>query len=232
LIQFLHADDRLLPDCLSRLAPTFDAPNVGLAFARRQIDCPDPRFVAALSDLHKPLEPLSAVNDGPAIVRKWVHNGSVGNWLGEPTSVMLRRTLLNQVGGFDPVQRYASDIDLWLRILARSDAAWVDQELAVRVQHADTLTSLYSQTDEAWLDREWTLAGLARNKDVDPRVRRTVRRQWLVAIAKKSVRATLTPGSARLTKFRQLGTHVRSAGGPPRLRPIGNVRSDEVGRQI
>src|SRR5689334_17219435 len=29
LIQFLHSDDLLLPDCLSRLAPAFDHPRVG-----------------------------------------------------------------------------------------------------------------------------------------------------------------------------------------------------------
>ena len=172
LIQFLHGDDWLLPDCLSRLVPTFADRSVGLAFARRRIESADPKWATLIGTLHTPLEPLEHVNDGTSIVRRYVERGSRGNWIGEPTSVMIRRSVLMEVGGFNPRQRSYSDMELWLRILARSNAAWVDEELSVRVQHQDNLSALNEETDEAWLDRPWILAGLAHDQNLDRRIDR------------------------------------------------------------
>lgn len=208
LIQFVHADDRLLPGCLARLEPTFHNPTVGLAFSRRTIESGDPKWAALIGSLHTPLEPLSDVNDGTEIIRKYVAKGSYDNWIGEPTSVMLRRSALLRVGGFSSEQKSFSDMELWLRILARYDAAWVNEELSVRVQHEDTLTAMYNDTDAAWLDRVWILAGMARNADIDAAVRRTVWRQWTSAVVKKAVRAQTAPRGMRLAKYRQLGRHV------------------------
>lgn len=211
LIQFLHSDDRLLPDCLSRLVPTFDDRRVGLAFARRRIEPSDSRWAAVYGALHTPLEPLEDVNDGMNIIRRYVDTGSRGNWIGEPTSVMVRRSVLMEVGGFSPELRYSDDMELWLRILARSDAAWVDLELSVRSHHEETLTALYASTDEAWLDRLWVLSGLAHNRDLERRIRVKVRLQWIVDVLKKCGRAQLAPSEIRRTKYKQLGRHVRQS---------------------
>lgn len=211
LIQFLHSDDRLLPDCLSRLVPSFSDHRVGLAFARRQIESSDPRWTIWIGTLHTPLEPLAGINDGMSIVRRYVDRGSKGNWIGEPTSVMIRRSALMEVGGFNTRQRSYSDMELWLRILARYDAAWVDAELSVRVQHEDTLTALYEDTDEAWLDRPWILAALAHDRHLDPGIRSKAWRQWVVAALKKAVRAQQAPGDLRRTKYKQLSRHVRES---------------------
>jgi glycosyltransferase involved in cell wall biosynthesis len=214
LIQFLHSDDLLLPDCLSRLAPAFDHPRVGLAFARRRIEPPHTEWAAAYATLHTPLEPLDYVNDGMAIVRQWVNQGSKGNWIGEPTSVMLRRSVLLEVGGFSTEMQYCDDWELWLRILARSDAAWVDEELSVRGHDEETLTATYFKNDSAWLDQLWVLSALARNPDLDGRIRMKVLRQWTLAAAKKVVRATQAPSDIRRSRYRQLGRHIRLALSP------------------
>ena len=211
LIQFLHGDDRLLPDCLSRLVPTFTDPRVGMAFARRRIESSDPKWAILIGTLHTPLEPLEHVNDGMNIIRRYVDKGSRGNWFGEPTSVMIRRSVLTEVGGFNPEMPAWNDMELWLRILARSDAAWVDLELTVRNQHPENLTALYESTDEAWLDRVRILSELARNRDLERRIRIKARRQWIVAVLKKGVRAQLAPSDVRRTKYKQLGRHVRQS---------------------
>ncbi|MBS1692096.1 MAG: glycosyltransferase family 2 protein [Actinobacteria bacterium] len=211
LIQFLHGDDWLLPDCLSRLVPTFEDPGVGLAFARRRIESEDPKWAALIGTLHTPLEPLGNINAGMEIVRKYVRGGSRGNWIGEPTSVMVRRSLLAAVGGFDPRQRSYSDMELWLRVLARSNAAWVDEELSVRVQHDASLSAQYEETDESWLDRPWILAGLAHDPHLDPDIRSKAWRQWIIAVAKKLVRTQLATGAVRRARYRELGSHVRQS---------------------
>jgi cellulose synthase/poly-beta-1,6-N-acetylglucosamine synthase-like glycosyltransferase len=208
LIQFLHGDDLLLRDCLACLVPTFDDPRVGLAFARRRIQSTDYGWSGRFADLQTPLEPLDPVNDGVSIIRKYVDNGSKGNWIGEPTSVMVRKSLLMEVGGFSPELLYSDDMDLWLRILARSHAAWVDSELSVRTQDETTLTILYAATDAAWLDRLWILTGLACNRDLDRKIRLKARWQWVVAVLKKAVRAQQAPRGLRRMKNKQLSRHI------------------------
>jgi glycosyltransferase involved in cell wall biosynthesis len=214
LIQFLHSDDRLLPDCLSRLVPAFDNPTVGLAFARRRIEPPDTEWATKYRTLHTPLEPLDDVNDGSEIVRRYVNRGSTGNWIGEPTSVMVRRSVLLEVGGFSPELRYCDDMELWLRVLARSDLAWIDAELSVRRHDESTLTAGYSENDSAWLDRLWVLSELAHNPDLDRRTRIKARRQWTVTAAKKVVRACQAPSDIRRSRYRQLGRHLRLSWSP------------------
>jgi len=211
LIQFLHSDDRLLPDCLARLVPTFGNPRVGLAFARRRIESSNSGWASRFAELHTPLEPLEQINNGVNIIRKYVDKGAKGNWIGEPTSVMVRRSVLMEVGGFRPELRYSDDMELWLRILARSDAAWVDAELSVRTQEETTLTILYATTDAAWLDRVWILSGLACNQDLERSIRMKARRQWVVAISKKAIRVQLGPREIRRAKNKQLGRHVRQS---------------------
>ena len=211
LIQFLHGDDRLLPECLSRLVPTFDDPSVGLAFARRRIESTDPKWAMLIGTLHTPLEPLGSVNDGKNIVRRYVDGGTKGNWIGEPTSVMLRRSVLVEVGGFDSRPRSYCDMELWLRVLARSSAAWVDSELSVRTQHSANLSALLEATDEAWLDRGWILNMLSHNSDLDGRTRMKARRQWILSTIKNCVHALIAPWGSRRFKYRQLAQHVSEA---------------------
>jgi glycosyltransferase involved in cell wall biosynthesis len=50
-----------------------------------------------------------------------------GNVVGMPSHVLLRREAIEGVGGFEPAFAPASDVHLWLRLLARSDLAWVPE---------------------------------------------------------------------------------------------------------
>jgi glycosyltransferase involved in cell wall biosynthesis len=49
-----------------------------------------------------------------------------------PSAVMLRRSLLEEVGLFDERLAAAEDYDLWLRVLARYPAHLIDRELLIR----------------------------------------------------------------------------------------------------
>ncbi len=57
---------------------------------------------------------------------------SVALCLISPSAVMLRRSLMEEVGGFDESLPAAEDYDLWLRILARRPAGLIDRELVIR----------------------------------------------------------------------------------------------------
>ena len=62
-----------------------------------------------------------------------------------PSAVMLRQSLLEEVGLFDENLPAAEDYDLWLRILARYPAGLIDQELVIRYGgHPDQLSARHS----------------------------------------------------------------------------------------
>ena len=52
-----------------------------------------------------------------------------GNFISSATP-LVRRTVLEAVGGFDPVMRFAEDWDLWVRLAAHGEVAYVDEPLA------------------------------------------------------------------------------------------------------
>lgn len=59
-----------------------------------------------------------------------------------PSSVMIRRTLLDEVGLFDETLPACEDYDLWLRVTARYPVAFVEDKLTIKHGgHADQLSA-------------------------------------------------------------------------------------------
>lgn len=64
------------------------------------------------------------------------------------SSVMLKRELFLQVGGFDEFLPVCEDYDLWLRILARNPVGFVKKPLVIKYGgHADQLSRKYPAMD-------------------------------------------------------------------------------------
>jgi glycosyltransferase involved in cell wall biosynthesis len=195
LIQFVHGDDWLLPQCLERLVPAFDSPNVGMAFARRRVETTDTSWKARYGRLDGPLQPLSPVNEGRDLVRKYLAAGGDGNPIGEPTSVMLRRGTLIAAGGFRPEVPQLSDIDAWLRVLSRSDAAFVEEELSVRWHHAGSATDQFAGRPN--LDKMWVLSSLIHSDDLGSALRLRALALWLKTLAGLAKAMVGTPRAER-----------------------------------
>jgi hypothetical protein len=206
LIQFVHADDWLLPGCLSRLVPAFEDQNVGLAFAPRRVITPDESWKARFGRLEEALRPLHAVNNGPELIRRYLASGADGNPIGEPTSVMLRRETVIAAGGFRSVVPQLQDIDTWLRMLTHCDAAFIDEELTVRWHHAGTATDTFSGT--AALDQMWVLSGLIRS-DLHASLRLHALRLWCMGLARCPATVLATPRGRRLSQARSFAAHIR-----------------------
>jgi glycosyltransferase involved in cell wall biosynthesis len=88
-------------------------------------------------------------------------------------TVMVKRELLQSVGGFDPRQDLYEDYDLWLRLVLRSDVGVLDEPLACVRNHKHHYS--YSGA-RAYAARCQLLDKLLRTVD-DPSLRRAVRRQ-------------------------------------------------------
>jgi len=215
LVKFLHHDDRLAPTCLERLVPVFEeASSVGLAFSRREVlvDPADADAVAwkeRYGAVHEPLGPLGRVNDGPALLARYVEGLGgplLPNWIGEPSCVMVRMGALDRVGLFTTRMRQSWDVELWLRIMTTWDVGFVDEPLALYRYHGASLTQANARANEDWLDLLWLHEGLLAAPELGPvaaRVREHRRRELV-----RSPRRAL----GRLARRRGIGGLVRYAG--------------------
>jgi glycosyltransferase involved in cell wall biosynthesis len=177
LIQFVHGDDWLLPGALARLAPCFDDPAAGMAFAPRRVVHENIPWRWRLpSEPHRFFRKLGERNEGPSLVAQMMSMGGAGNWIGEPTCVMFRRQLALDVGGFRDDIYQLLDVDFWFRLMLRSVVCFVPHELSVRVQSAGTESMRNRKSGRDWLDQLRILTWLM----VDPASTRAIR---LVAAA-------------------------------------------------
>ena len=208
LIQFVHGDDWLLPHCLETLVPAFDADNVGLAFAPRRVETADESWKARYGRLEGPLRPLRPVNKGSDLVRRYLDAGGNGNPIGEPTSVMVRRETLIEVGGLRPQVPQLMDVNAWLRVLCRSDAAFVEEELTVRWHHAGSETDVHTGTHT--FDRMWVLTDLVRSDALSPSLRLRALMLCLKAGARGPKALLETPRGLRAARAMSFATHAMS----------------------
>ena len=226
LIQFVGGDDWLLPQCLERVVPVFDSPNVGMTFARRGLETTNTSWKARFGVLDGPLQPLSPVNDGHDLVRKYLADGGNGNPIGEPTAVTLRRETLIAAGGFPPEVPQLSDIDTWLRVLSRSDAAFVEEELSVRWHHAGSATDQFAGT--ATLDKMWVLSSLIRADELGSALRLRALAMWLRTLAGLSKAMLETPRAERAVRTRSFAANLRYVATGRRLlhQELGSTRTE------
>ena len=190
LVKFLHHDDLLRDDCLERMAVVLEEnPSVGLVFSRREILLDDPADPAAQQwkreheVLHAGFGRLDEVNDGRQLLRRYLPTfgePEFANWIGEPSAVMVRRSAVDRVGGFDERVRQSFDIELWVRLLASHDVGFVDDALVAFRHHGGSLTADFAASRDDWLDRLWILEGLTHDPALasdQARIRRYRRRE-------------------------------------------------------
>jgi len=59
-----------------------------------------------------------------------------GNFIGTTSSIMVRRKVVQEIGGFDASLPALQDYDLYLRVLKRFRTGWIDEPLTVYYAHA------------------------------------------------------------------------------------------------
>ena len=132
-IALLDDDDLWAPEKLShQLGAAAARPDVGLVYASAIKVDPDMRVVQRLPapDPSELPRLLLAANDIPA----------------GASNVVVRASVLRDVGGFDPSFRHLADWDLWIRLVQRTAAAAVSEELVAYVQHPQNMVSLEPAT--------------------------------------------------------------------------------------
>jgi glycosyltransferase involved in cell wall biosynthesis len=118
LIAFLDSDDLWMPEKLARQS----------LFMRNNPDC----LISQTGDTW--MRDGRSVNPGQRHRKRPgdIFIDSLRTCLISPSAAILRRELLDEVGGFDEDMAACEDYDLWLRILARHEVGLLDEPLTVR----------------------------------------------------------------------------------------------------
>jgi glycosyltransferase involved in cell wall biosynthesis/GT2 family glycosyltransferase len=176
-ITFLDSDDLYLPHKLERQVAYLDThPEVALVHSGYS------KFDDAGADLgYRDTSRLSG-RIYPRILLEWSVLMAV------PT-VMVRASVLAEVGGFDEAMRQAPDLDLWRRIAMRYPIAAIPEELCKVRQHAGSVSA--DKTSAARVFRKY----LRKAFDEDPNLTATLRRRARSRMHLNVARTLLGEGS-------------------------------------
>ena len=191
-VKFLHADDRLAPDCLAEMVELAQEDlHIGLVFAARKVEAESEEEMAwstAYANPHEHFHGLTRVNDGRFLFEQLVDAGLEENWIGEPSAVLVTQRALERAGTFNVHVHQVGDLDLWLRIMIVDRVGFIDRPLCTYRRHADSLSAGHRSSERDWLDRLWLLEGLVA-ADAPRRVQiERLRRAALIRAARTQMR--------------------------------------------
>lgn len=131
-IGIIGSDDVWRPTLLEELVPLLARePNVGLAYARAQ----------GIDEHGRPLTPIQGAPE--KFPGRTLASLLYGDFVC-PIAVLLRRSCLERVGGFDESLSANEDWDLWIRLASFCRFAFCDKILAYYRYHRENLTAVNS----------------------------------------------------------------------------------------
>lgn len=146
-VKFVFQDDLLAPTCLGTMLRAANESGRSMVACRRHFlfehTVPDAFRTTFLN--YVGVHDLARVTGGDADLSaeqfaEIAVAAPLGNCVGEPTAVMFRRSLVAQVGLFDPALRQLTDWDMWLRLASRGGIAYVDDPLVSFRLHGGSVT--------------------------------------------------------------------------------------------
>ena len=130
-VKLLCSDDAIRPDCLELQLAVFEADTagrVGLVAAQRKLIAEDGAVIREQHGLMG-LKRSAATIGHRQLVEAMLRTGT--NPLGEPSTVMFRRSALAAAGGFDPRWRYVIDLNSYVEIAKRYEIALIHEPIGV-----------------------------------------------------------------------------------------------------
>jgi glycosyltransferase involved in cell wall biosynthesis len=144
-IKYLLADDRLYPEVLEKFVNILDTHRgVSLVTSNRE----------SFGTVTKQRKlPLTHLQPGKAVIFESLKEGA-GNWIGEPTTVMFRRSAL-AAGGFSDEYLCLVDWEMWLRLLMTGDCYIFPENLSAFRTHANQASRLILQNFRFTFEEYW-----------------------------------------------------------------------------
>jgi glycosyltransferase involved in cell wall biosynthesis len=146
-IKFLLADDKIDKTLLEKFTAVLDEhPNVSLVTSGS----------GTFGDVKEIRQlPFTGMQSGKKVIMEALNHGK-GNWIGEPTVVMFRKSDLT-VGRFNPEYICLVDLDMWLRLLTIGDCFIIPETLAyfrVHGKQASSKSEIRNWFDEYYFYRD------------------------------------------------------------------------------
>jgi glycosyltransferase involved in cell wall biosynthesis len=188
-VAFLDSDDEWLPEKLERQMSLFDES--------------DPLFICHTDEIW--------MRGGREIAQKRIHAKQGGRFferalercLISPSSVLLSRSLLDRVGRFDEDLPAAEDYDLWLRITAFHEVAFIPRPLVIKHGGRDDQLSRITPAIDRYRIR--AIVKILANPDLPPEYRGAAIREL-----KRKCRITAT-GSMKRGKAAEAHVYLELA---------------------
>lgn len=148
-IKFVYQDDILTPNCIEKMVNLAETdPDIGLVFSPREMFFLEQENInleliavyQQFANLHQSWSNLKSIQWGKELLEDpnlWEHPI---NKIGEPSTVLLRKSIFKTIAGFDPELNQLVDLDLWWRILAQFKIGFVPENLSYFRLHAQQKT--------------------------------------------------------------------------------------------
>lgn len=178
-VQYIFQDDRWDPHYLARaIAALESTPRAGFAVSDHAYlfegSMPERPLYDALADKRRHV--TAGEHIGGAFLLDWLDTGLHPNIIGEPSFVLLRKTLVEEIGPFAEDLPQLLDIDYWTRCLAASNMAWIAESGGEFRVHPDGASARNQREGRGMFDRlqvlDRTLPLLPRGDR--PRARRAI----------------------------------------------------------
>lgn len=215
-LAYLFYDDIWEPEYLQTLCDILDAnPSVGFVSANRSYlfmgDMPkEAIYDEATEFIQKNVKP--GLHEGIPALAEWMGRGLKPSAVGEPSFVIMRRSLVDAVGSFHPTMAQFLDAEYWTRCFAKSDWYFEPRTLGKFRVHAVGTSAQNAAEGKGLYDRLETmelavaLLPRAHRRDARKALRRTLAgmiRKYLGRWkkARTGVKTVGGGGSAAVKKF-------------------------------
>ncbi len=168
-IKFLFHDDILYPDCVEKMMQLIlSNEQIGLVFSPRDIileNAPQDEltriWLKNCATLHTRFRQLEPVNHGKDLFAQYLREGFRGNWIGEPSSVLVRKRCFSSLGMFDSKLRQVCDVEMWLRIMFFHDIGFLPEKHSAFRLHGDSTSRRNLTSKKNFLDQLWLIESLS-----------------------------------------------------------------------
>ncbi len=153
-IKFVFQDDVLLPDCVEKMMEiALEDKKIGLVFSKRVfIDNNNnnhfTEWKERFQDLHIYWKGLQRINSGKKLLKECdCLLKSPLNKVGEPTVVLIKKSVFRKIGYFNEELIQILDYEFWYRVFKHYKIGFVDEELVQFRLHSDQTTQKNNKSE-------------------------------------------------------------------------------------
>lgn len=139
-IKFVFQDDLINPECIEEMVGVAEKDTeIGLVFCKRQVIgeiATNQNWLQMYGDLTKYWVNLNEIQDGTVLLKQSGFVNKPYNKIGEPSVVLLKKDIFNEIGYFSEQLKQSLDYEFWYRTMAKYKVGFVDRTLASFRMHS------------------------------------------------------------------------------------------------